>query len=561
MAKKSIKQRKITDKGVFAFLSITFLLLTIPVTVYFSEQQQQRESEASSNFTTTAGRPYTDASPFNAPIGTNVELDPNSAAYVNILKSSAPVADLYEFGTPIFFADANTPKYTINCTESWGTCALEGQQVPIPAEAQAAPGSDGQMVVVDLVARKSYDFWQYKNDHANTSWGGVISIDGPGYDTAGNSAVGAGLSRLVGIARNYEISQGVIDHALVFSTNACGTEHRAPATKSDGRVSGSGGVPEGIRVQLDPSVNCDTLAGAGSGEKAVCKAMQKYGAYNIDCGGSTMALQFENPIGKTDPYKAAGLSWDYFSLSHIPWEKMRVLKAWNSYTSVGQSSPTSVASPIPPTVAIATPTDSSNASDFEWPKPPANIWVTEALATAVKITWSAGSDNVGVTQYNIWRGDGNYANWVKIASVLSSTFGYTDTTVTAQKKYSYAVRSQDAAGNISWSSPTVQATTPKGGDTTVPTAATNLRSSSIQNTSVALAWKSATDNVGVSKYEIWRGDGGYSNWVLVGSVSGSTLQFINSGLQPKTQYTYGIRALDAVGNKSASSNTIRITTR
>src|SRR6185312_13206472 len=47
---------------------------------------------------------------------------------------------------------------------------------------------------------------------------------------------------------------------------------------------------------------------------------------------------------------------------------------------------------------------------------------------------------------------------------------------------------------------------------------------------VSVAWNAASDNVGVAKYEVWRGDSSYNNWVLAGSVSGSTLSFANTGL-------------------------------
>lgn len=38
--------------------------------------------------------------------------------------------------------------------------------MPIPDHARAAAGSDGQLVVMDLSTRKSYEFWQYNNDRA-----------------------------------------------------------------------------------------------------------------------------------------------------------------------------------------------------------------------------------------------------------------------------------------------------------------------------------------------------------------------------------------------------------
>lgn len=331
-------------------------LIALPFTVYALLQQQDPRSRASTNLTVNAGRPFADDSAWNQPIGSSVIIDPNSASMVGMLANGKQGAALYEFGTPVFFADANTPKYQINCTQDWGTCGLEGEEVPIPDNAQPAPGSDGQMVVVDLTAHKSYEFWQYKNDKASTSWGAILPLDGDGRGSPQNHAVGAGTSRLAGVIRTYEIEQGVIDHALVFATKYCkASENRFPATKDDGKYVGTGAIPEGARIQLDPNVNVDGIPGITKAEKAVAKALQKYGAYAIDCGGTEMAFSFENPIGKNDPYAAAGLTGDYFEMDAIPWDKLRVLAAWNSYTPLN-ATPTTVTSSSPTLTTLPTPT-------------------------------------------------------------------------------------------------------------------------------------------------------------------------------------------------------------
>ena len=137
------------------------------------------------------------------------------------------------------------------------------------------------------------------------------------------------MSRLAGVIRADEIARGRIDHALVFSTaNACPT-HRYPASKSDGRSRRSDCVPEGARIQLDPSIDVDSLPGITGGERAVARALQLYGAYAIDSGGAALAVIFEAPTAEPDPYPAAGLDRDYFPMIHIPWERVRLLRQWD----------------------------------------------------------------------------------------------------------------------------------------------------------------------------------------------------------------------------------------
>jgi hypothetical protein len=95
------------------------------------------------------------------------------------------------------------------------------------------------------------------------------------------------------------------------------------------------------------------------------------------------------------------------------------------------------------------------ASDTQPPTAPTGLVATGAVGTAT-LTWNASTDNVGVTQYNIYRSPttgftANAAN--KIGT--STTTSYTDT-VSPAGTYYYLVTAQDAAGNVS--SPSNQAT-------------------------------------------------------------------------------------------------------
>ncbi|WP_055494083.1 carbohydrate binding domain-containing protein [Streptomyces sp. TP-A0356] len=91
-----------------------------------------------------------------------------------------------------------------------------------------------------------------------------------------------------------------------------------------------------------------------------------------------------------------------------------------------------------------------------------------------------------------------------------------------------------------------------GSDTQPPTAPTNLTSTGKTSSSVSLSWSAATDNVGVTAYDIYSG----SSQVL--SVSGTTATV--SGLSPSTSYTFTVKARDAAGNVSAASNAVTVTT-
>lgn len=90
------------------------------------------------------------------------------------------------------------------------------------------------------------------------------------------------------------------------------------------------------------------------------------------------------------------------------------------------------------------------------------------------------------------------------------------------------------------------------GDTQAPTAPTSLASTSKTATSITLSWTPSTDNVAVTGYEV------YANSVLKTTVSSTTATI--TGLTASTAYSIYVKAKDAAGNTSASSNTISVTT-
>jgi aryl-phospho-beta-D-glucosidase BglC (GH1 family) len=91
-----------------------------------------------------------------------------------------------------------------------------------------------------------------------------------------------------------------------------------------------------------------------------------------------------------------------------------------------------------------------------------------------------------------------------------------------------------------------------GGDTdrTPPSAPGAPTASDVTASSVNLSWPAATDNVGVTAYDVFKtaGSGPAS---LVATVSAR--KYTVSGLTGNTTYTFSIRARDAVGNLSAAS--------
>ncbi|MFJ8276793.1 carbohydrate binding domain-containing protein [Streptomyces griseoviridis] len=91
-----------------------------------------------------------------------------------------------------------------------------------------------------------------------------------------------------------------------------------------------------------------------------------------------------------------------------------------------------------------------------------------------------------------------------------------------------------------------------GGDTQAPSTPSGLTSTGKTSSSVSLAWNAATDNVGVTAYDIYSG----SSQLLSVSATSATV----SGLSPSTAYTFTVKARDAAGNVSGASNAVSVTT-
>ncbi|WP_426449620.1 fibronectin type III domain-containing protein [Paenibacillus sp. S-38] len=175
------------------------------------------------------------------------------------------------------------------------------------------------------------------------------------------------------------------------------------------------------------------------------------------------------------------------------------------------------------------------------PSAPANLGLDGKTGTTVTLKWSSSTDNVGVTGYNIYN-DSNYIG-------SSSGTYYKVTGLNGLTTYSFSVKAKDAFGNLSTSSNILKVTTD---ESTPPTSPQNLVVTDKTGTSVSLAWKPSTDNIGVISYYIYNGT------TFIGNTS--NLNYTVTGLSGLTAYNFSIRARDAAGNESVSSNVVNVST-
>jgi hypothetical protein len=275
---------------------------------------------------------YSPTSFWNTPIPATAAVDSNSSAMISTAitayASNANFANTDAWGMALAFATTTSKSYTVACTMY---CTGDTVIFPIPSGAQPTTGSDHHLAVVS--GNQELDMWLASYNASSDTWsaGTRITGDVTGWGAACaqgqhcNGAVAAGFDLLGGAIRPEEIAQGHIDHALSITTPATRSGYIAcPATHTDGTSSSSSAIPEGARIQLDPNFNVDAQSWS-TWEKVIAKALQSYGAYVSDTGGS-LAIR-----GVTD-VNLGTTTWAWAntpkgpSLSNLPWSSFRVLQ-------------------------------------------------------------------------------------------------------------------------------------------------------------------------------------------------------------------------------------------
>jgi endonuclease I/chitodextrinase len=182
------------------------------------------------------------------------------------------------------------------------------------------------------------------------------------------------------------------------------------------------------------------------------------------------------------------------------------------------------------------------SSDVEIPSIPTNLSATNVTTFSVNLSWTASTDNIGVTSYDVFINGNLYKNTTTTSMVVTGLNSDTD--------YSLAVLAKDIANNSSAQTAAVHIKTLV--DNQAPSTPTNLVISNQTTTSFVVSWDAATDNTAVTQYEI------FVNTVLNGTAS--VTNFTVSNLAASTTYAVQVRAKDAKNNISELSVAIDATT-
>jgi hypothetical protein len=222
----------------------------------------------------------------------------------NLVAGQADTPD--DWYHPTYYPTASDPLYKLHCTESWGTCAVEGVQVRVPSAARPAAGGDGHMTIVDQASGWEYDLWGVTSKPSgggtlSAKWGGRTRIDGDG---RGSDATAARFGNHAGVIRGPELAAGKINHALFMTVECDSDKFVFPAMKT-GRACSSIGLSNanapamGTRFQLNMTAFQIDALPVPAWKKTILHALATYGMYVGDTGGGAWGLQFESGSGYT----------------------------------------------------------------------------------------------------------------------------------------------------------------------------------------------------------------------------------------------------------------------
>ncbi|MFI9008354.1 glycoside hydrolase family 9 protein [Actinosynnema sp. NPDC053489] len=184
--------------------------------------------------------------------------------------------------------------------------------------------------------------------------------------------------------------------------------------------------------------------------------------------------------------------------------------------------------------------------DREAPTVPQGLKAVAGPNNTFTLGWTASTDNVGVTGYDVLRADGTV-----VGATATPTFPLSGL---APGSHSFSVRAKDAAGNVSAASTPITVTVADNGDREAPTVPGGLTASAVTSTGATLTWSASTDNNAVVGYDVLRADG-----TVAATTTGLSHQL--TGLTADTSYTFAVRARDAAGNASAASTAVTFRTR
>ncbi len=166
--------------------------------------------------------------------------------------------------------------------------------------------------------------------------------------------------------------------------------------------------------------------------------------------------------------------------------------------------------------------------------------------TIVQVYWNNNPNPIyNETGFEVYRTTTPGNNYTLVGKIPADTLQFFDQNLLPNTAYYYIVRAVNDNGAAPISN---EASATTRSDTQLPSAPTNLSVTGVTRHSIAIRWNASTDDVGISKYDIYiNGQKAFT--------TGQTNFTINN-LDSFQTYSFYVRARDFSGNISVPSNQV-----
>jgi fibronectin type 3 domain-containing protein len=309
-------------------------------------------------------------------------------------------------------------------------------------------------------------------------------------------------------------STGTSDNSNVVAVNQDSTVDTTPPT-----------APTNLSANAVGPTQVDLSWGASTDNVEVSK-------YLVLRNGVNLAEVSAGTTSYSDTNASAGITYEY------------AVKAIDTSNNTSDSSNS---------VNVTTP----SPADTSKPSAPANLSGTSPSNSQINLSWTASTDDVGVSAYTINRDGTDIATLDCSSGACSSspiTFG--DSGLNASTSYSYSVTARDAAGNVSDPSSTSVTTQAPAPTCPAPTNFAGTPGPSGTNR-YDFTWTASDNATGYDLYyAIAPGEPAY---LYSGTFTGTSASAY--GLNSSTEYNFSVRAKCGSSEQSTNSNVLLVSTQ
>ncbi|HMC23384.1 MAG TPA: Ig-like domain-containing protein [Thermoanaerobaculia bacterium] len=227
------------------------------------------------------------------------------------------------------------------------------------------------------------------------------------------------------------------DGLNIFTVSADGAVHQGPNEVAAANLPRSFTLDDGAPV---PDTTPPTTSITSPSDGATVSGITTVTATASDNVGVTrVEFYLDGALQSTDTTSPYAWSWD--TTTSPNGAHSLTTTAWDAAGNSGTSTAVNV------TV--------NNVADTTPPTAPANLTANPAKRK-IMLSWTASTDNVGVTGYQVFRATAAGGPFSQIATTTATS--YTDNGLVSRTTYFYYVKATDAAANVSPASNTASAT-------------------------------------------------------------------------------------------------------